>query len=157
MLRFVNYDIVFQEIPGEVTLAVNISNCPNCCAGCHSPHLREDTGEELNEKALVYLLGKYGNAITCICFMGGDAAPGEVEKLAVFLKKTTNGRIKTAWYSGRQELPSGCSTANFDYIKLGPYIEELGGLRSTATNQRFYRIEKGVMVDITECFRRGSR
>jgi anaerobic ribonucleoside-triphosphate reductase activating protein len=155
MLRFVNYDIVFQEVPDEVTLAINISNCPNCCPGCHSPWLREDIGEELSEKTLDILLEKYGGAITCICFMGGDAAPGEVERLAVFLRKATTHRIKTAWYSGRAELPSGCSVPNFDYIKLGPYIENLGGLRSPATNQRFYRIENGVMVDITECFRRG--
>jgi anaerobic ribonucleoside-triphosphate reductase activating protein len=157
MLRFVNYDIVFQEVPDEVTLAINISNCPNCCQGCHSPWLREDIGEELSEKTLVGLLEKYGYAITCVCFMGGDAAPVEVDNMAAFLRRSTKGRIRTAWYSGRQKLPSGCYVTNFNYIKLGPYIEELGGLRSPATNQRFYRIENGAMVDITECFRRGSR
>ena len=30
MLKYVNTGIVFQEIPDEVTLAINISNCP-----CH--------------------------------------------------------------------------------------------------------------------------
>ena len=29
MLKYANYDIVFQEVPDEVTLAINISNCPN--------------------------------------------------------------------------------------------------------------------------------
>ena len=38
------FDVVFQEIPGEVTLALNLSGCPNRCAGCHSPHLWEEVG-----------------------------------------------------------------------------------------------------------------
>ena len=50
MLRYVDYDIVFQEIPDEVTLAINLSNCPNRCKGCHSPHLLENVGESLTEE-----------------------------------------------------------------------------------------------------------
>ena len=36
MLKYVNHDIVFQEFPDEVTLAINLSCCPNGCTGCHS-------------------------------------------------------------------------------------------------------------------------
>ena len=75
MLRYVDYDIVFQEIPDEVTLAINLSNCPNRCKGCHSPHLLENVGESLTEESLGHLLQKYGKAVTCVCFMGGDAEP----------------------------------------------------------------------------------
>ena len=39
MLKYVNTGIVFQEIPDEVTLAINISNCPCRCPGCHSRYL----------------------------------------------------------------------------------------------------------------------
>ena len=78
MLRFHNYDIVFQEIPSEVTLAINISGCPNHCKGCHSLHLWNDIGEVLDESSITVLMEKYGNAITCICFMGGDSEPNEV-------------------------------------------------------------------------------
>lgn len=152
MLRFHNYDIVFQEIPGEVTLAINLTNCPNRCKGCHSPHLMEDTGDVLDENILTALLQKYGNAITCVCFMGGDSDPQEIERLSVFLRDTTDNRIKTAWYSGRQHLPETCVVQHFDFIKLGAYVEHLGGLDSASTNQRFYRIENETMVDITEKF-----
>ena len=154
MLKFHNYDIVFQEVPGEVTLAINISNCPNRCKGCHSPYLMENIGKELHESVLVDLLKIYGNAVTCICFMGGDANPGEVEKLSAFLRTFTDNRIKTAWYSGKEHLPEHCSLKNFDYIKLGPYIEGLGGLNRATTNQRFYRIENTEMVDMTGNFKR---
>ena len=47
MLKYTNTDIVFQEIPDEVTLAVNLSGCPCRCPGCHSPQLWGDIGEPL--------------------------------------------------------------------------------------------------------------
>lgn len=154
MLRYTDYDIVFQEIPDEVTLAVNISNCPNRCKGCHSPYLMENVGDALTEESLAALLGKYGKAVTCVCFMGGDAEPMEVERLGRFLCNQPAVAVKAAWYSGRSELPVGFDTHYFSYIKLGPYIESLGGLKSAQTNQRLYRIESGRMNDITYRFRR---
>jgi len=152
MLKYTSFDIVFQEIPDEVTLAINLSNCPNRCKGCHSAYLMKDVGEVLTEEVIDRLLAKYGNSVTCVCFMGGDAAPREVESLSVYLHKQTCGKIKTGWYSGRKELPLDCTPQNFNYIKLGPYIEEFGGLDSPETNQRFYRIENGRMTDITDLF-----
>ena len=148
MLKFHNYDIVFQEIPDEVTLAVNISNCPNRCIDCHSPYLQEDTGEELTESVLSAMLEKYGNAVTCVCFMGGDGSSDEVLRLAKFARQFHK---KTAWYSGKSELYDNALSC-FDYIKLGEYVKELGGLNSSTTNQRFYKIENESMVDITEQF-----
>jgi hypothetical protein len=44
--------------------------------------------------------------------------------------------------------------ANFDYIKLGPYDPARGGLDSPTTNQRFYRVEGGKLVDATSLFRK---
>lgn len=44
MVRYHNFDIVFAEIPCETTLAINITNCPNRCRGCHSLHLQADMG-----------------------------------------------------------------------------------------------------------------
>lgn len=149
MLRFLSYDIVFQEVPGEVTLAVNLSNCPHRCKACHSPHLQENRGDILDESVIDAFFKRYGNAITCICFMGGDADPLSVEKLSHYVRKLSCGRLKTAWYSGRQELPEGCCVGNFDYIKLGPYVEDLGGLNSPTTNQRFYRVENEHLIDET--------
>lgn len=152
MLRYTDYDIVFQEIPDEVTLAINISNCPNKCKGCHSAYLMENVGELLTEESLSVLLEKYGNSITCVCFMGGDAEPAEVARLAQFLGNRP--AIKVGWYSGKPELPVGFNTQYFRYIKLGPYIENLGGLKSERTNQRLYRIDNGVFNDITYRFKR---
>ncbi|MDR1860896.1 MAG: 4Fe-4S cluster-binding domain-containing protein [Bacteroidales bacterium] len=145
MLRCASYDIVFQEVPGEITLALNISGCPYRCRGCHSPHLHGNIGEELSESLLDSLLDAYGASITCICFMGGDGAPHEVLSLARYARRRT---AKTAWYSGNTQVYDGAQLC-FDYIKLGGYVEELGGLKSPHTNQRLYRIDNGQMFDIT--------
>jgi anaerobic ribonucleoside-triphosphate reductase activating protein len=152
MLRFHSYNIVFQEVPNEVTLAVNLSNCPNRCSGCHSPYLQEDTGKTLDESVIDTLLAKYGGAVTCLCFMGGDAEPSEVEKLCDYIKKVSETRLKTAWYSGKPNLPDNFDTANLDYLKLGPYIESLGGLDVPTSNQRFYKIVNRKLIDATELF-----
>ncbi|GHU99610.1 hypothetical protein FACS1894159_03920 [Bacteroidia bacterium] len=156
MLRLADYDIVFQEVPGEVSLALNISGCPNRCPGCHSPHLQRQVGEPLDEATLGGLVDRYGGAVTCVCFMGGDAAPAEVARLAAFVRETTSQRLKTAWYSGRDRLPDGFALSWFDHVKLGPFIAALGGLDSPTTNQRFYRATDDGLVDITELFRRGK-
>ena len=137
-----------------MTLALNISGCPNRCKGCHSPHLQESVGEMLDEDALDALLGDYGDSVTCVCFMGGDASPGEVERLALFVRDKSAGRLKVGWYSGRADFPSACSVANFDYLKLGSYVEKLGGLDSPATNQRFYAVRQGELTDMTHVFQR---
>lgn len=148
MLKYYNYDIVFQEIPDEVTLAVNLTNCPHRCVGCHSPHLREDIGDVLNDRTLDSLLKKYGQQITCVCFMGGDGQANDVETLAKHLRQ--HSKLKVAWYSGNTMLPRNAQL--FDYVKVGGYKPELGGLRSRTTNQRLYRYTNGHSEDITERF-----
>ena len=156
-MKVASFDIVFQEIPGEVTLALNLSNCPCHCPGCHSPHLAEDIGEELNEELLDDLIGRYRGLITCVAFMGGDAEPDQVVRWAEYVKSQ---KIKTAWYSGRPALPESLTAKRsylpFDYVKLGPYIESLGGLKSPTTNQRLYKRENDEWRDITAVFHRSA-
>lgn len=137
MLKYVDTKVVFQEVPDEISLAINISNCPCHCKNCHSSYLVEDIGEELNSHSLQELI-KANKGITCICFMGGDSNPEDIDALAQWLK--IYYQYKVAWYSGRQELSKDIDLRWFDYIKLGPYIEELGPLTSPTTNQRFYKV-----------------
>ena len=137
MLKYVNTEITFSEVPDEITLCINISNCHCHCKGCHSPYLAEDIGEELNSHSLQELI-KANEGITCICFMGGDSNPQDIDSLAQWLK--IYFPYKVAWYSGRQELSSDINLQWFDFVKLGPYIEELGPLNSKTTNQKFYQV-----------------
>jgi anaerobic ribonucleoside-triphosphate reductase activating protein len=110
----------------------------------------EDVGVVLNENLLAGLIEKYKNAITCVCFMGGDSSPLEVGRLAAFLRRKFS--IKTGWYSGKSDVPDDCSVHHFNYIKLGAYVQHLGGLSSATTNQRFYLVENGNMIDMTNRF-----
>lgn len=150
MIKYTDYSIVFQEIPDQITLAINISGCPNGCPGCHSPWLQEDIGQPLTEDVLATLLSKYKGAITCVCFMGGDAYPEEVVQLASLVRKET---LLAAWYSGRNTFPENLQKESFDYIKIGPYVAELGPLSARTTNQRLFRVSRGGgLTDITSRF-----
>lgn len=152
MLKYVNTDIVFQEIPDEVTLAVNISNCPCRCPGCHSTYLWQDIGQPLTGDVMDRFMQKYGDGITCVCFMGGDAAPDDVASLSRYMHEKYPG-VKLGWYSGRTITKRHSAVAHFDYIKSGPYKEALGGLKSKTTNQRLYKRDgDGLLVDITSRF-----
>ncbi len=154
MLKYANYDIVFQEVPDEVTLAINISNCPNQCVGCHSKYLWEDVGSALDKDALDQLVDEYQTGITCVCFMGGDAEPYDVANLAMHIKNKYKN-IKTAWYSGKNELPEAFHAETFDYIKTGRYDEKFGPLNSLTTNQRMIkRLADGRVKDITGRFQK---
>ena len=98
MLKYVNTGVVFQEIPDETTLSVNISRCPCHCPGCHSSYLAEDIGEPLDEAAIDAFVGEFGSDITCIALMGGDAEPDTVDALAQYIHQRYP-RYKVAWYS----------------------------------------------------------
>lgn len=141
MLKYKETQIVFQEVPDEVSLAINISNCPCKCKGCHSPYLAEDEGTELNNIELDSLIEE-NEYVTCIAFMGGDSSPREVNALAKFIKQRYKDKYKIAWYSGRQAVAPEIDYDYFDYIKIGPYIPEKGALDSPTTNQVFMQITK---------------
>lgn len=152
MLKYVNTGVVFQEIPDETTLSVNISNCPNHCPGCHSRYLWEDVGEVLDEAAIDTILSQVQDHITCICFMGGDADMERVQQLSDYVHAAYPG-LKTGWYSGKIRLPGWVDRQKFDYIKIGPYIAHLGPLNKPTTNQRLYRkMPDGSFEDITSAF-----
>ena len=154
-MKYVNTGVVFQEIPDEVTLSINISNCPCHCLGCHSQYLWEDIGEPLNAMSLDVMLKDYGQDITCVAFMGGDATPEKVDSLAGWMRNAYP-ELKTAWYSGRAVLSDKIHLRNFDYIKLGPYIEAKGPLNKPTTNQILYRVDpkadNGIGENITNKF-----
>lgn len=153
MLRYVDTAVVFQEVPGEISLAVNISGCPCRCPGCHSPYLWEDRGDPLDAQSLEAMVTRH-RGITCVCLMGGDAEPETVLALAEAVKQKWPA-MKTCWYSGRELLEPRSKYMYLDYVKTGPYIRGKGPLSSPGTNQRFYTVFKkgtpdGIEVDLID-------
>lgn len=154
MLKYADVAVTFAEVPDEIPLCINISNCPCHCEGCHSSYLAEDIGDILDVKSLDKIISKYGG-ISCVSFMGGDSEPLTIDILAKHVKEKYN--LKVCWYSGRQELNEDIELGNFDYIKLGPYKEEFGPLNSRTTNQKFYKVEDGELVNVTSKFWNNDR
>lgn len=149
-MKYLEHEVTFREIPDEITLCINITNCPYRCPGCHSPQLWEDVGEELTLGELHKLIDPIKEGITCVSFMGGDKDPEYINHLALLIQTEFGKRV--AWYSGSSILSDKIDISRFNYIKLGPYIEEFGGLDSPKTNQKMFKIEDLKMIDITSKF-----
>ena len=137
-MKIYNTQVVLREFPDEITLALNISNCPNRCKGCHSPYLQEDQGVVVYEDILDSLI-ESNPGISCVGFMGGDASVDEVVQFAKHVRDKHG--LKTGWYSGRDYIPNTDILNYFDYIKYGHYDEQCGPLDSPMTNQVMIRIE----------------
>lgn len=159
MLKYATYDIVFQEFPDEVTLAIDLSLCPNRCPGCHSAALQGDIGEPLTQDSLAALIDKYADAITCVGLMGGDNDPEAVLTLLAWVRSHYQGRYHTGWYSGRTWQPDPERLVlSLSYLKLGPWVSALGPLGAPEGNQRYYRVEPdGSLTDQTARFAKKHR
>ena len=135
MVKYYSSNVVFEEIPDEVTLAIEITNCQGHCEGCHSPWLKEDVGEELTPEKLNELIDA-NDGITCVCFMGeGNDIVGLLDLALVVARRG----LAAALYSGRPEVEEEFG-AIFTYIKEGPYIAARGPLNKETTNQRLYKV-----------------
>lgn len=140
MLKFLYASEVFQEIPDEISLAIAITGCKIHCKGCHSKELWEDRGGAITPFVLGKLLQVH-KGVTCVCFMGGEH---DIQYLQGLIEEVHyNYGLKTAWYCGLDEIPKEHIDIidHLDFLKLGHYDENLGGLDSPTTNQRLYQIE----------------
>lgn len=150
-LRFDGYDIVLQEVPDEVSLVLNITECPHHCVGCHSAYLAESYGDYVVDE-LPLLLQQYNGLISCVCFMGGDQHIDDLEKQCRYIK-SKYPKLKIAIYTGSD---NACVFDSFiehlDYIKIGHFDESFGGLDKETTNQRMYKKESNMWNDITYRF-----
>ena len=92
--------------------------------------------------------------------MGGDNDRDLLNAILIILKHE-HPELKLGWYTGLNNY-NQINLNYLDYVKVGPYIKELGGLNNRNTNQRIYKIihnnkdnsgiNKNYLVDITERF-----
>jgi anaerobic ribonucleoside-triphosphate reductase activating protein len=139
--------IQFQEVPDEISLSLSISGCNLHCKGCHSketwnPHF----GKELTDDELRRLLNR-NKYISCVLFYGGEWVLDELEEKIDLIRKEYP-HLKICLYTGRElDYFNEDFLKKLDYIKVGPYIEHLGGLASETTNQRFYVLKDGKVIE----------
>ena len=154
MLKYLYCNEIFAEVPGEITLGISISGCIIHCRGCHSMELWEDKGDPLTLESLKELLDAH-EGITCLCLLGGEQDIDTLTELFQYAYQ----RVRTAWYCGLDMVPKDKLgiMQYLDFLKLGHYDYELGGLTSPTTNQRFFQIEhfpngEYMRIDVTNKF-----
>lgn len=161
MLKMAGHSIVFQEVPDEISLAIEITGCRHHCEGCHSQHLWENTGEPVMN-VLPLLLENYKGLITCVCFMGGDHDQMCLTDIADYVR---NRGLKTCLYTGLDSVTDLNShlLTHLNYAKVGRWNALCGPLSDPNTNQRFYKLQTIlnsdgsltlITTDYTDKFRR---
>lgn len=133
--------VTFQEIPDEITLCIAISGCEIHCKDCNQKSLWKDEGKELTREELNRLINS-NKGISCVCFMGDGENMAKLWYYTKIAKENCN--LKTAMYVGKDLITTmkdyGFFLNCLDYLKVGSYISNLGGLDSKTTNQRLYSI-----------------
>ena len=139
-LKYKGYQVVLQEVPDEISLAFNICGCIHKCPDCHSKYLWDDDGDSL-EDDIYKIIDKYYDYISCILFMGGDHALDEIVQMIQEVKSRYNN-LAFAMYSGYDSLEDIKPILKYlDYIKIGRYDKELGGLNHKTTDQKMYSVK----------------
>lgn len=160
-LKYTGTTVAMMEVPDEVSLAFEISDCPHRCPGCHSQHLWTYDGELLMDNYLKeirrYYLPPIRRGITCVCFMGGEWRPRE---LILYARIAHRMRLKVCLYSGADNLSAidGQLINHLDFLKIGGWKSEKGPLGSKRTNQKMFKLRddegRPVILDITNRFQK---
>lgn len=135
-MNYFDVNIWMQEVPNEISLVFSIVGCDVGCEGCSWDPIKGDQGQELTLEIYENYIKEDGRFITCVLFMGGEWEP---KTLIKYLKIAKKCGLKTCLYSGRCGTIETI-TQHLDYLKEGPWISSLGGLDSSKTNQRFYKM-----------------
>lgn len=144
-----NY-ITTQDVPDELALAISLSGCPIHCKGCHSAFTWDPFFGELLTDDMFRNIIKKNKYASCVLFYGGE---WQLERLLELIEIAKEYRLKVCLYTGLElEKVDKKLINSLDYLKVGPYIEQLGGLNKKTTNQKMYKIENGKLIDITNKF-----
>lgn len=137
------------EVPGEISIIISVPGCGGKCAGCHSPELHnEENGKEMSVGVFLELLSRYQGLATAVCFFGGEWC----EDIRLYLEIAKLHGFKTCLYTCAEEIDVEHLKPVLTTLKTGAYIEDLGGLASETTNQKYINVSTG--EDLTHLFRR---
>lgn len=143
-MYYYDFQVVLQEVPGEISLCFSISGCPLRCEGCHSPFSwKEGNGELLTIEKYKSVLDQYSNLASCVLFMGGEWHSIDLIEL---LKLAINKNYKTCLYTGEDQV-SNTILNELTWIKTGKWTQELGGLDNKNTNQKFIEVKTNTVLN----------
>jgi len=150
LLHFSYPQIVVEEVPNEISLALSISGCPLRCFDCHSKETYpNDFGTPLTPIKMQSLI-KENKHISCVLFYGGE---WQTEYLILLIDIVKSFQLKVCLYTGKEleDIPKDI-LQRLNYIKVGAYNKELGNLTSKTTNQKFINLD--TKEDITNTFQK---
>jgi anaerobic ribonucleoside-triphosphate reductase activating protein len=141
--------VTLKEVPGEISLSYSIKGCRRGCKNCSWKGI-SSPAFPLDVEKISADIKKFKGLITCVLFLGGE---WDISSLLPLLSAVKKADIKTCMYTGAEYKEVDQSVLKLlDYIKVGPYIEEKGGLDNPETNQKFLNLCTG--EDITYRFQR---
>lgn len=148
LIPVVSTGITLTEVPDKVSFYIELGGCIQRCKGCHSPHLQQPV---TYKTSLDSLMGKVCTAIdkgaNAIVLMGGTTNEMSTKDLQLLINRLAE-EAPVCLYSGSDDKRLNhhiAETTDLTWIKTGSYKEDLGGLSSPTTNQRFYRKEIDVV------------
>lgn len=162
MLKVYDSAVVMAEFPDEITLAVNISNCPGYCSHCSEKWLLEDVGDELTSEKIDSLIETHSD-ITVFGLMGGDNDHNDCIRVADYIHGKYP-KMKVGMYSGRDFLNMDLAQ-HLDYYKIGRWIMPEGPVESWHktnngvlqfpwSNQLLFEKQENKLVNVTHKFRK---
>lgn len=128
-----------------IAFEIYVSGCNKRCKGCHNPEMQDfEYGKEYSIDKLLMKIDDYRGWFDIISWLGGDLLDQpEAEEYA---RKVRSMHQVTPMYlftgEDLENIPEWCFEV-FDWIKYGPYVEELKckGFPSS-TNQGIVKIEE---------------
>lgn len=160
MLKYYDTAVTMSEFPDEISLCVNITNCPGTCEECSEPWLRKDIGTVLTNEEIDKLVALHPG---CSVFglMGGDADHADVRRIAEYVHRTYS-HLKVGFYSGCDYIDLSLVSV-VDFYKIGRWVRPLGSptewwkhrcgpLNFAFSNQKYFEIRDNKIIDATEKF-----
>ena len=168
LIPVVSTGITLNEVPDKIAYFIELGSCTQRCKGCHSEELWEEVKSPMSLEDVLRGAEKVvESGANAIVLMGGTCNKMSTQDLLKVLDGLSE-IAPTCLYSGLDDEKLNrffAEETNITWIKTGSYKEELGGLSSPTTNQRFYRKEyevvskahqyayhKLVLVDCTHLF-----
>lgn len=150
LVPVVSTGITLTEIPDRITYFIELGNCTQHCAGCHSSYLA-DTVISPPDLAGVERMAERAaeQGANAIALMGGTTNGIPDEDLITILR-TLSCILPVCLYSGSDDEERDkaiTQKSGATWLKTGSYQEERGGLSSPTTNQRFYKLEDHFVFD----------
>ncbi|RUO76534.1 MULTISPECIES: anaerobic ribonucleoside-triphosphate reductase activating protein [Alteromonadales] len=132
--------VLFQEVPDEVSLGFTITGCKLRCERCHSQDIWDSNlGAPLTNELFATYLDKYEGFITCVLFFGGEWHAEALREKLLIARQT---QLKTCLYTGLPRVSPKIQEL-LSFLKTGKWVFSLGGLDSPSTNQKLINVYTG--------------